>query len=311
LLLGDYENGLPRFEYRWSVPNYSLNRENFLKPLWLGNTSLEGKSILLHAEQGFGDTFQMVRYISIVRKLGARVILQVPPALKSILSRLPDLHGLYTTGETLPPHDFHCPLMSLPLASHTTSENIPCPSSYLDARVDLQEKIAHELRDYNGLRIGLCWKGAALYANDVRRSPGITPFKRLLDIQGTHYFSLMTNCRNEFLAAGPNTVDLGRDLDQETSPFEETAALIMNLDLVITCDTSIGHLAGALGKPVWLVLAHVPDWRWMMDREDSPWYRSARLFRQRQPGDWPDVFRRVKLRLLDVMEGRSPLLWEI
>jgi hypothetical protein len=183
---------------------------------------------------------------------------------------------------------------------------------YLYADKKCQQEIATQLAKVPEFKVGVCWKGAKGYPKDAERSPGLAPFKSLFALDGVRFVTLQPGSRDEFLlAAGSTTYDLGHEIDSLTPPFEETAALIMNLDLVITCDTSIGHLAGALGKPVWVVLPYVPDWRWMMHREDSPWYPKTRLFRQARRGDWVELFERVAQRLESVIAGQSPALWPI
>lgn len=309
LLSADLALGWQEYEWRWHCNPQKKSKRDFNQPLWLGKENLHGKTILLHAEQGLGDTIQFCRYARLVAAQGATVLLEVQTPLKLLLTGLNGVSRIIAQGEQLPDFDYHCPLLSLPLALGTTIETIPCEIPYLTAQPELIRKIDSELKEHKKFRVGICWSGNAMYSRDKKRSPGIEPFKRLMLATDAEFYTLMPNGREEFLKAGGE--DIGYELDQATAPFAETAALIMNLDLVITCDTSIGHLAGALGKPVWLILSFVSDWRWMMYREDSPWYPNTRLFRQTVAGDWPELFERVALRLREVMSGSAGPIWPV
>lgn len=294
LSVGDFVSGLLDYEYRWDDSPSSRTKRRTPVPPWLGETSLQGKTILLHAEQGLGDTLQMLRYIPLIAQSGACIQLEVQPALKHFVSYQFDVAGIYTTGDELPAVDCHCPLMSLPLAFGASLANIPSSQKYLRARADLVEKLAQEIGTLETMRIGICWQGEVRHKMDKQRSPGFAPFKRLFQVPGAKFFTLMKDSRAMFLAeSGGSGFDLRREIDATTEPFEETAALMMNLDLIISSDTSIAHLACALGRPTWIVLPYVAEWRWLRDRTDSPWYPTAKLFRQTSPGDWSGVFHRV------------------
>jgi hypothetical protein len=296
LKLGNMPVCWSKFESRWHTAYLKNVRRNFTQPRYWGDEPLAGKSILLHVEQGMGDTLQMVRYVKLLRERGAaRVYLEVQPVLKSLLSAMQDVAGVYATGEPLPPFDTYCPMMSLPLVFGTTMESLPREVPYVHVRPERVAQLAIELESCPHPRIGVCWKGNPAFKHDKERSPGLGPFLKLLSVTGVQFVNLVPDCRAEFLeATGDSGFDLGRELMPTAEGFEETAALIANLDLVITSDTAVCHLAGAMGKPVWVLLALVAaDWRWLLDRDDSPWYPTARLFRQQTKGDWNAVIERV------------------
>jgi tetratricopeptide (TPR) repeat protein len=306
LTVGDYAAGLPKYESRWRL---GTGRPDFTQPIWLGAHSLQGKTIFVYAEQGLGDTLQFCRYVSALAARGARVMFEVQPELQSLLARLNGVEAVSARGDGPPAHfDFHSPLLSLPLAFGTTVETIPCEVPYLAALPHAIAGSSRILGVKKGMRIGLCWKGGARYLRDAERSPGIEPFKKLFRCAGAMFYPLVPGGHDAFQQAGDGAT--GQPLAENAS-FEDTAALIMNLDLVISCDTSVAHLAGALGKPVWLVLPAQADWRWLLHREDSPWYPTARLFRQQIAGDWPEVFERVAARLENVIAGQTPTVWPI
>jgi tetratricopeptide (TPR) repeat protein len=308
LSVGDYARGWPKYEWRWRL---GAARRSFTQPLWLGAESLQGKTIFVYAEQGLGDTIQFCRYLKPLAQRGATVLLEAQRELQPLLSRLDGVARISTPGDAPPAaFDYQCPLMSLPLAFGTTLETIPSSHPYLAALPAMVQEIGLQLGARQAkLRIGICWKGGTGYKRDAERSPGMEPFARLFSIEDVAVYSLVPDGRGALLAAGAK--ETGYDLGASPS-FEQTAALIVNLDLVITCDTSVCHLASALGKPVWLMLpAPTPDWRWLLEREDSPWYPNTRLFRQAAPGDWLEVFDRIALRLGRVLDGSSFLVWPV
>lgn len=295
LLLGRYRAGWEKYEWRWRVGSFSSIRQQFPQPLWLGGVPVAGRTLLLHAEQGFGDTLQFCRYAAAVRALGARVVLQVQPELKGLLGSLAGVDELLAVGEPLPEFDLQCPLLSLPLALGTELDTIPAAPAYLGAPPDLTARWRDRLRDVPGPRVGLVWSGNNRHPNDANRS---IPLHSLLAGLGgqARFIALHQEVRREdrpALEAAPNLLFLGDELGD----FSDTAALIANLDLVITVDTAVAHLAGALGKPVWILLHFIQDWRWLLGREDSPWYPSARLFRQPARNDWDSVLRRLRREL--------------
>jgi tetratricopeptide (TPR) repeat protein len=293
LLIGNFADGWRQYEYRWADPDTARSHRHMERPAWLGSESVAGKTVLLHAEQGYGDTFQFCRYASLVEARGASVVLEVPAALKPLLASLRGGHALFASGEALPAFDLQCPLMSLPLAFETNSQSIPAPVPYLFAdaeRANVWRQRLQTRAPSGRLKVGIAWSGNSTHNNDLNRSIRFSAFAPLLAL-GATFVSLHQQVRERDTAAlaQSSVVHFGAELRD----FADTAALIENLDLVISVDTSVVHLAGALGKPVWVLLPRVPDWRWLLERDDSPWYPTARLFRQDKPGDWPDVIDRV------------------
>lgn len=304
LITGDYANGWCEYEWRWRSFRYK-NPPVFKQPLWLGCEDLKGKTILLHAEQGFGDTIQFVRFARLVKKKEARVLLQVRPPLQSLLHNAPGIDQLFVEGDALPTFDFHCPLLSLPLALSIRLNDIPQQHpAYLQADPALVRQWQARLAAKTKPRIGLVWSGSSGHANDKNRSLGLAGLNRLFDVDANFEFiSLQKEVRNFEQTAVKELQDQGtlRHFGAQLHDFSDTAALINAMDLVISVDTSVAHLAGALGKPVWIMLAYCPDWRWLMERADSPWYPSARLFRQQFAGDWDGVVDQVRASLAQIV----------
>jgi tetratricopeptide (TPR) repeat protein len=303
LLKGDFEHGWKEFEWRWTNKDLAEGKRDVRKPLWLGAENLSGKTILLYGEQGLGDAIQFCRYLPLVAGKGAKVVLEVAPALKELIATMGTAVDVVAHGDSLPDFDFHCPLLSLPLAFKTRLESIPADVPYLAAPTLLAEKWKARLSTATGARVGLVWAGNPKHGNDPNRSLGLRQMLPLLSGSRARFFSLQRDLRDgdaELLRHCPGLIHLG----QELATFAETAAIISLLDLVISVDTSVVHLAGALGKPVWILLPRVPDWRWMLARSDSPWYPSARLFRQSRSGDWSDVIDDVG-RALDRVVNRG------
>ena len=295
LLAGDFEHGWSEYESRLDVNPARTPRRAFPMPFWDGSP-LAGRTIVLHAEQGLGDTIQFVRYARLVAERGGKVIIGCQEPLKRLLQNSPAFSQfpILARGETLPSFDLHCPLMSLPFLFGTKLETIPGGVPYLQASPDdtrrWSEKIA--ARSAPGVRkFGLVWAGSKKHKNDRNRSIAPAALTPLAQVTNAQFFSLQKgdNPLGATAPAGLVLVDMTADL----SDLAEAAAMIANLDLVITVDTAIAHLAGAMGKPTWLLLSFVPDWRWLLDRDDSPWYPSVRLFRQPAPGDWATVIARV------------------
>jgi tetratricopeptide (TPR) repeat protein len=292
LRLGDYPGGLKKYEWRWKRGEGAKKKRNFTQALWLGETPLAGRTILVHAEQGFGDTIQFARYAAILAKQGAQVILEVQPPLKALLANIGGGVRVIGSGEEIPSFDLHCPLLSLPLALRTELGTIPSDTPYLVAPADRVERWNDRLPPRRGLRVGMAWSGSATHADDRNRSIALGQLISLFDAPGIQFISLQKELRDDdaqLLAGDPRMADLREHLGD----YSDTAALVAQLDLVISVDTSVAHLAGALGKPVWILLPFCPDWRWLLDRDDSPWYPSARLFRQPRIGDWESVIGQV------------------
>jgi tetratricopeptide (TPR) repeat protein len=306
LLTGDFSRGWSKYEWRWKVAmlrQHSLNRD-FHQPLWLGAEAIDGKSILLQCEQSFGDTIQFCRYVPLLAKRGARVILQVQKPLQELMTSLPGTPQVIAKDAPLPDFDIHCPLLSLPLAFDTRLESIPARVPYLAASKAHLKKWKQRLPKPSGPRIGLSWAGNPNFKNDFSRSIGLLPMLPLLSRTDMHFFSLQKDLREgdrEILRSNPLITHLGDEIET----FDDTAAIVSLLDLVISSDTSSVHLAGALGKPVWILLSFVPDWRWLLDRDDSPWYPTARLFRQTETREWQSVIRRVQDALRDLTPNLS------
>jgi Tfp pilus assembly protein PilF len=293
LLRGDFDRGWPEFEWRWRMPG--VRPRTFSQPPWDGSP-LQGRTILLYAEQGLGDTLQFIRYAQLARAQGARVVAECQRALLRLLARCPGIDQLVAPGDPLPPHDVRAPLLSLPYLFRTTLATIPAPVPYLEADPVLVEQWGRELAALPGFKIGINWQGNPHYPHDRQRSLPLQAFAPLAALPGVQLVSLQKGHGSEQLAAVAGAwpiTDLGTRLDEAAGAFTDTAAVMKNLDLVVTSDTAIPHLAGTLGVPVWVALAKVPDWRFLLEREDSPWYPSMRLFRQQQAGDWGPIFRRI------------------
>ncbi len=303
LLAGDYQAGLPKYEWRWRKEGYRQLLQAYAQPLWQGLEALHGRTILLYSEQGSGDTIQFCRYTPALAALGAKVVLRVQPALKTLLTGLTGVSRVIGDDEPLPAYDVHCPIMSLPARFLSRPDALPAPTALAPdaARVRAWgERLARHAGMRGGARVGLCWSGNPEHDNDTRRSIRLIQFQRVLD--GPHQFvSLQKDLRavdRLLLERAPPArfANLAR-FEAELSDFADTAALIANLDLVISVDTAVAHLAASLDKPVWLLLPFAPDWRWMRERADSPWYRSMRLWRQPAPGDWDAVLNAVTAQL--------------
>ena len=293
LTLGDYAAGWRAYEWRWLAEGGPIFREKrvFERPLWLGGESIAGKTILLYGEQGLGDSLQFCRYAPEVARLGARVILELPPPLVNLCSAMPGVDRVIACGSPLPSFDYQCPLMSLPLAFQTTLTTIPSPSRYLSSDASKVAAWKHRLGVQSKRRVGLTWSGKQTAGAYRKRHFPLSSLVPYLSKE-FDYYCLQTEvyaADRATLAAHPWIAHF----DPEIRDFSDTAALCDAMDLVITVDTSVAHLSGALGKKTWVLLAFSADWRWLTEREDSPWYQSMRLFRQSSRGEWTDVFARV------------------
>ena len=290
LQLGDLARGWELYERR---PMPARHEVSLAGPLWDGTQEIGGKRMLVYAEQGFGDTLQFCRYAQLLRAARAHVILSVPRSLVTLLRGLGTDIEVVGSGEPVPQHDLHCPLLSLPRAFGTRLDSIPAAAPYLRADPMRVEKWRTRLGS-EGRLIGIRWQGSTGRA-DVGRSFPLHLFRPLAEIPGIRLVSLQKGAGTEQLRdAQLPVMDLGAEFEPEgAEAFLDVAAVMHCVELVITCDTSIAHLAGALARPTWVALKYVPDWRWMLDREDCPWYPTMRLFRQAQPGDWDSVFARM------------------
>ena len=297
LLSGNFAQGWEDFEWRWKTPSFQNKRYPFHQPQWLGHQSLRGKTILLQAEQGFGDTLQMCRYIPKVQALGARVVMDIPPALRPFLMQIPNIAHWVQPGETFPDFDYYCHLMSLPLAFETRLETIPTVKPYLVADAAKLNHWKAKLGKKNRKWVGLVWSGSSTHLNDHNRSIELQHLVQYLS-PSLEYICLQKELRDNDIAtlqqtpSQPNAVSI-RYFCDDIVDFSDTAALCELMDVVISVDTSVAHLAGVLGKPTWILLPYAPDWRWLLDRNDSPWYPTVTLYRQSQPNDWGTVLKQV------------------
>lgn len=292
LVEGDLENGWREYAWRWQTKEYGARLRNIPVPEWRGE-DLTGKTLFIHAEQGVGDTLQFVRYLPTIGKLGGRVVLECQPPLRLLLASLAGIAALTVKDEPLPEIDLHIPLLNIPGVMGTSLDNIPNQVPYLRAAPMAVEYWARRICSLNGLvRVGIAWAGNPDHVNDRNRSMRLTQLAPLASVNGVSWISLQKGAGAEQLHVEPKVMDLV-DWTDDLGDFADTAALIENLDLVIAVDTSVVHLAGALNKPVWVMVPFAPDWRWLLDRSDSPWYPSMRLFRQGTRGDWGGVVNQV------------------
>lgn len=292
LLAGNFAEGWSWYERRWELRQFTGKPRRYAQPRWQGE-EIAGASIFLFSEQGLGDTLQFVRYALLLVDRGAQVWLEVQPPLYPLLRYLhPRIHVFVKDQEDLSATDWHCPLLSLPMVFGTDLSNIPAIVPYLHAG-EVKAKYWAEALGAPGLRVGLVWSGNPEHVRDRLRSVPFEQFRSLLSTPGVSFYSLQ---KGKGAAQAQSVASHGvlHDLEPYLLDFTDTAAIIANLDLVITVDTAVAHLAGAMGKPVWILLAHAPDWRWLQERSDSPWYPTARLFRQRSRGQWDDVLAQVR-----------------
>lgn len=303
LLQGDYRSGWHNYEVRWKV--YPARR--FEQPLWQGAAApdrpqIEGKRILLHAEQALGDAIQFMRNAPLVQAAGASVVLDLPARLRRLSAQLSGLAALVMTGDTLPAFDLYCPLMSLPQAFGTTVETIPSQVPYLSAPPEALQTAAALHWPTAKLRVGLAWTGNASHPKNWARSTPLAMLEPLFRMEGVRFFSLQMGTAAADLAAIKANIT---DLAPVTGDMADTAAQMAHLDETLTVDTSVAHLAGALARPTWLLLPSLPDWRWLHNRKDSPWYPTMRLFRQTNSGEWQPVVDAVRVALQQKLDQLS------
>jgi hypothetical protein len=298
LRLGDYEAGWREYEWRWQKHDPAGKRREIGAPLWLGEQPLQGKTILLLAEQGLGDTIHFLRYVPLVAALGATVILGVQAPLKAIAATVSGVAVVLGEGEPAPQIDFYCPLLSLPLAFKTRLATVPANIPYLRPDDERLAKWRHRLPASGRLRVGICWAGNKTHLNDRNRSVPLERFAKVLAVPNLDFISVQKE-------VGTSQARILSDhgvnqLGQEFGDFADTAAVVSMLDLLMTVDTSIAHLGGAMGKAIALLLPFSPDFRWLLDRTDSPWYPTMRLFRQPAIGDWDVPLARLRQELCAV-----------
>jgi hypothetical protein len=305
LLGGNFKDGWKGYEWRWKdeIKQRGIKRD-FNQPLWLGTESLISKTILLYAEQGLGDTIQFCRYAPLVAQLGAKVILEVQPPLVGLLKNLEGISQVVAQGDTLPAFDFQCPLLSLPLAFKTELDNIPPVLQELTSARERVTKWKTKLGEKTKPRIGLVWSGSTTHKNDHNRSLALHQILPHLP-SNIEYVCLQKEMRDadkKILAQQTKIKYFGEAL----ADFTDTAALCELMDVVISVDTSVAHLAGTLGKLTWILLPFRPDWRWLTDRDDSPWYPSVKLYRQSKIGDWDNVLRKIEnnLTMIEHADGK-------
>jgi tetratricopeptide (TPR) repeat protein len=301
LLTGDFERGFEHYEWRWETEHSRNDKPDFVQPLWRGE-NIAGKTVLLHAEQGLGDTIQFCRYARLMSERGADVILQVQPPLKHLLSGIAGPRTVLVREEPLPPFELHCPLLSLPLAFGTRLETIPPCDYRMNMPPQLVRHWEAKLGPKRKLRVGLVWSGAPGHKNDRNRSIPLNSLLGLLKLP-VQVVSLQkepqADDRSVLDAHKADVAHFGSAL----TDFAETAALASLMDVVVSVDTSVAHLAGALRRPTWIMLPYTPDWRWLIDRDDSPWYPTARLFRQDDTRAWDGVIDRIHQALLQFAKG--------
>jgi tetratricopeptide (TPR) repeat protein len=294
LTVGDFRRGFEEYEWRWrrtGMPGHSRGR-----PLWLGEYPLGGRTILLHAEQGLGDMIQFARYVPLLARTGARAVLEVQPQLKALLRELEGVAAVVARGEPLPSFDVHCPLGSLPLALKTEPATIPDEVPYVRADDDHIGKWRPRLEALRRPLIAVAWSGNVQHMNDRNRSIPLSALASLWSGVSAGFVGIQRDLRDgdaELLARESRVTQIGGEL----ADFSDTAAVIAVADLVITVDTSVAHLAGAMGRPVWILVPFSPDWRWTLSGESSRWYPTARLFRQPSLGDWDSVIDRLRREL--------------
>lgn len=306
LTRGDFASGWAGYEWRSRMADFPSPRRNFAQPLWLGDAPLDGRTLLVHWEQGLGDTIQFCRYVPLLAGRGARILFAPQPQLRALMDGLDGDFDMVGLDDPALAFDCHVPLMSLPRALGTRLDTIPGDTPYLHAdpgRVaDWKARIGGE-----GFRIGICWRGSGAQPDGGRSFP-LALLAPIARIPGVRLISLQKGPGAEQVADLPSDMrveTLAGPFDAGPDAFVDSAAVMAQCDLVISCDTAIAHLGGALGVPVWLALIHGPDWRWMLGREDSPWYPGMRLFRQKERNDWAGVFAAMARELSGLVAHRA------
>ncbi len=296
LVLGELEQGWKLHEWRWKLPELGLKQHHFSQPLWLGEENIIGKHLFICDEQGAGDKIQMMRYAPILANLGVQVSIEVPRPLLQLAESLGPHVTVIAEGERPSSFDVYCPYMSLPLAMGTRLDNIPAEVPYLRASEKSVQNWNEKVKPLpigKSLRVGLAWSGAAIHTNDKNRSMSLEVLYPLLENEHIEFFSLQKEYRSADQTLMQALQGKIQDYSDLLNNFSDTAALIEKMDVVVSVDTSIAHLAGAMGKPVMLMLPHTPDFRWLIDRHDSPWYPTMHLFRQNSPANWADVIKEI------------------
>lgn len=312
----NWEKGWKEYEYRWKR-NQTQPMRNYSQPLWNGE-SLHGKVFFLWAEQGLGDTFEFVRYAKVIKDLGAsKVIVAVQKPVLDIIKQIPYIDKVISLDDKPPYFDYHAPMLSMPYLTKTRLHNVPAEIPYLYANEALVKEWKEILSEDTNFKIGICWQGNPNYSTQFLRmtvaakSMPIDKFLPIMELPGVTVYSLQKTTGTDQLSMLPDNAPLivfDNDFDTTKGRFNDTAAVIKNLDLVITIDTSICHLAAGLGIPTWNLLPKPPDWRWMLDCDDTPWFPNMRLFRQPTPGDWDSVIQQVVQELKAHLNHKKPLI---
>lgn len=295
LTLGRLREGFGEYEWRWKWDGFTAPRRDFAQPVWDGR-DLAGKTILLYTEQGYGDAIQFVRFATMAAQRGGEVVTLCPPGLKSLLESVGGISRVVGEDETLPQFDVQLPMLSLPYVLSIELGTIPAQVPYLSAPADQRALWQGKLDGKSVLKVGLVWAGSSQHANDRNRSIRLSRLTPLASIPGVKLFSLQKGEQAAELASLPSDVRIV-DLGSQVHDFGQTAAIVEQLDLVISVDTAMAHLAGALGKRCWTLITHRPEWRWLWGRTDSPWYPTMRLFRQPTAGDWQSAIEQVAVEL--------------
>jgi hypothetical protein len=302
LLLGEFDRGWKEYHYRYYLSHTQHLRREVQKPRWDGRP-MPGKTLLIHDEQGFGDTLQFMRMVPWAKEQSqAYVVLQIVKELLPFVERLKGIDEIVLRGQVPPPFERHCEMMSLPMAMKLQTSQLPGPMPYVKPLPGRTRRWKPRLADIQGLKVAVVWAGRSNHFNDRNRSMNLSQFAPL-GMEGVTFLSVQKGFRVEEAKAPPasmNFIDLGPTIED----FEDTAAIFSLVDLVISVDSSPIHLAGAMGRPVWVLLPFMPDWRWLMHRSDTPWYPSMRLFRQTTQGDWPGVMARVAEALEQLRDQR-------
>lgn len=302
LQVGRFSEGWVLHESRWAKPSFQPIVRHFPQPIWDGSFSVNGKTVLLYAEQGLGDTLQFVRYVELVKALGARIVLEVQAPLVPLLDGQLAVDALVKQGDPLPPFDSHCPLMSLPLAFQTTLTTIPSAVPYIKLSLEKERFWKEKLGSTSQLHVGLVWSGDPRHQNDKHRSIALAELMAALP-PSFKYVSLQSEIRDsdrQALEDSDRLVHFGSELND----FSDTAALCAQMDVVVCVDTSVAHLSGAMGKPTFLLLPYNSDWRWLLERTDSPWYPTMQLYRQAHIGSWQNALEKVCADLLGLEQRR-------
>ena len=300
LLQGDFTSGFAEYEWRWRRTDFPPRQ--FTAPLWRGENPA-GRTLLVHTEQGAGDAIQFVRFASSVAALGARGVLECPRTLVALFESVEGVQRVIAKGDPLPEFDWHVPLLSLPHRLGVTVDSLAARVPYLWPPADRRVPLPPTRKNHAAaLRVGLAWRGHPQHRNDGRRSLSLAALEPLFTATDVAFYSLQVAPTTDFSGEATGQKAL-INLENLIHDFSDTAALIAQLDLVIAVDTSVAHLAGALACPVWVLLPFAPDWRWLLERDDSPWYPTMRLFRQPAPGDWPSVVQSVRAALAE--DGRA------